>query len=399
MPSASFSRNAAVRAGDVDAAPRIGDDRTPLLGDRTPRAFLAGYWQRRALLVRAALPAFTGLHTRRDLCALAARDDVESRLIVRDGARYTLAQGPFRRSDFRSLPARGWTLLVQGVNLHDDRADALLRRFAFVPYARLDDVMVSYAVPGGGVGPHFDSYDVFLLQGFGRRRWRYGRQRDLALRPQLPVKILQRFTPRHDAIVEPGDLLYLPPAYAHDGVAIDECTTYSIGFRAAADVEIAQAFLDHLRDRVEIPGRYADPGIAPAAQPARIPAGLQAHATAVLARIRFDRAFVARFLGSLLSEPKPHVYFEPPAAPLAPRAFAAAIRRQGIRLDRRTQWLYDDEALYVNGEARAWPRADRVLIACLADARTLAPEQAAKLGAPTIALLYADYRHGYLHPA
>src|SRR5439155_9013528 len=132
---------------------------------------------------------------RAELFALAARDDVESRIVVRTKSRFTVAHGPFRRADFRALPARDWTLLVQGVNLHSDDADALLRRFSFLPYARLDDLTVSYAAPGGGVGPHFDSYDVFLLQGFGRRRWRLSPQRDLELKPDLPLKILARFHP------------------------------------------------------------------------------------------------------------------------------------------------------------------------------------------------------------
>jgi len=381
-----------------DARPAAGA-RTRLLGGRAPRAFLARYWQREALLVRAAIAGFTGMFTRKDLVTLAARDDVESRIVVRDGTRYALEHGPFRAADFRSLPARNWTLLVQGVNLHDDAADALLRRFAFVPYARLDDVMVSYAVAGGGVGPHFDSYDVFLLQGFGRRRWRYGRQRDLSLRPAIPVKILRAFTPAHDAVLEAGDMLYLPPSYAHDGVALDECTTYSIGFRAAANVELAQAFLDHLRDRIELPGRYADPGIAPATEPARVTAALQRYAVATLAKVRWDRAFVARFLGAMLSEPKADVYFDAPAAPLSARAFATAIRKGGIRLDRRTQWLYDDSAMYVNGEARAWPRAGRALLAELANARALSAAQAMRLPTGVVNMLHADYLHGYLHPA
>lgn len=372
---------------------------TPLLGSRSPRTFLARFWQREALLVRQAVAGFTGMFTRRDLVALAGQDDVESRLIVRAGNVYTLEHGPFRARDFKSLPARGWTLLVQGVNLHHDDADALLRRFAFIPYARLDDVMVSYAVPGGGVGPHFDSYDVFLLQGSGRRRWRYGRQRDLSLRPDLPVKILRSFTPAHDTVLEPGDMLYLPPSYAHDGVAVDECTTYSIGFRAAANVELAQAFVDHLRDRIALPGRYADPGLAPTTTPARVSAALQRHAHATLAQIRWDRAFVTRFLGATLSEPKADVYFEAPDPPITLRAFGAAIRKHGVRLDRRTQWLYDDDAMYVNGEARDWPRADRTLLAALADSRALSAAQAAMLSAGVVALLHADYRDGYLHPA
>jgi 50S ribosomal protein L16 3-hydroxylase len=368
-----------------------------LLGNRPPRAFLARYWHRQALLVRAALPGFAGLFSRAELVALAGRDDVESRLVVRESRRYTLAHGPFRKADFRTLPACGWTLLVQGVNLHSDAADALLRRFAFLPYARLDDLMVSYAVPGGGVGPHFDSYDVFLLQGFGRRRWRYGRQDDLALRPNLPVKILRRFAPEHDAILAPGDMLYLPPAFAHDGVAVDECTTYSIGFRATANTELAQQFLDYLRDRVELPGRYADPAAKPTREAARIGIAMQKHAEAQLARIRWNRSTVARFLGTLLSEPKANVYFEPPESPMSRRAFAAAVRRQGVRLDRRTQWLYDDDAMYVNGEAWPWLAGARSALATLADARALPPSVARSLGGDVIKFLHEGYRDGFLH--
>jgi 50S ribosomal protein L16 3-hydroxylase len=369
---------------------------TPL-GALSPRSFLARYWQRDALLVRQAIAGFKGFAALPDLTRLAARDDVESRLVVRTGSRYELAHGPFRRADFKALPPRQWTLLVQGLNLHDDSADALLRAFAFIPYARLDDVMVSYAAPGGGVGPHFDSYDVFLLQGFGRRRWRYGRQADLSLREGLPVKILRRFTPSNDAILAPGDMLYLPPSYAHDGVALDACTTYSIGFRAAAHNEMAQAFLDHLRDRVAIPGRYEDAGLRPAREPARIDAAMQRRAASALARIRWSPSDVARFLGEFLSEPKHNVYFDAPERPLSPRAFASAARRQGLRLDRRAQWLFDNDALYVNGEARAWPRNARSAFATLANARSLSAAQVGSLADDALAALHNDYRHGSLH--
>ncbi len=372
-------------------------DRLDLLGQRTARAFLSRFWQKDALLVRAALGGFAGLFTRDEIKALAARDDVESRLIVRAGRGYSLAHGPFRKADFRDLPARDWTLLVQGVNLHSDAADALLRRFAFLPYARLDDLMVSYAAPGGGVGPHFDSYDVFLLQGFGRRRWRYGRQDDLSLRPNLPVKILRRFVPAHDDVLAPGDMLYLPPAFAHDGIAVDECTTYSIGFRATSHTELAQGFLDHLRDRIEIPGRYEDPGTAPTAEPARIDAKMQRHAARVLAGIRWDAADAARFLGALLSEPKATVFFEAPDAPLSARAFAAAAAARGVHLDRRTQWLYDEAALYVNGEARPWPAGDRAGLSVLANSRTLAGRNVAALPAAARAFVHEAYRNGYVH--
>src|SRR5215471_1176355 len=197
-----------------------------LLGGLTPAAFLRRHWQKRPLLSRNAIAGFQGILSTSDLFELAGRDDVESRIVLRDRTRWSVEQGPFRRMHFRALPRRGWTLLVHGVNLHVQAADELMRRFAFISYARLDDLMVSYALPGGGVGPHFDSYDVFLLQGAGRRRWRIGDQRNLELRPGLPIKILARFAPADASTLSSGDMLYLPPGYAHEGVAIDECSTY-----------------------------------------------------------------------------------------------------------------------------------------------------------------------------
>ena len=215
------------------------------LGGRTAADFLRRHWQRRALRVDAAIPGFRGVLSRGELFRLAGRDDVESRVVLREGRTWTLEHGPFRPSQLKRLPATRWTLLVQAsICIHRPAAEHLLRRFAFVPYARLDDLMVSYAAPGGGVGPHFDSYDVFLLQAEGRRRWRIGRQRDLALRPDLPLKILARFRPATEMVLGPGDMLYLPPHFSHDGIALDACMTYSIGFRAPATQEIATAFLD-----------------------------------------------------------------------------------------------------------------------------------------------------------
>ena len=370
-----------------------------LLGGLAPGTFLARHWHREARLVRNAIADFNGIFTRAELFTLAQRDDVESRLVVRDGRRWSLTHGPFRRADWKALPARNWTLLVQGTNLHDARADALLRRFALVPYARLDDVMVSYAAPGGGVGPHVDSYDVFLLQGEGRRRWRWGRQDHAALRANVPLKLLARFTPAEDAVLGPGDMLYLPPDVAHDGVALDACTTYSIGFRAAGATELAQAFLDHLRDTLELPGRYADPGLAPARRPARIDASMQRQVAAMLAQIRWNRATTDRFLGAWLTEPKAQVVFDPPSAALTRAAFRARTARRGVELDRRTQLLYDKTRWYVNGDAGLWPAAGAGAIARLADARTLSAADCAALPAAAARLLHDWYIDGYLHPA
>jgi 50S ribosomal protein L16 3-hydroxylase len=370
-----------------------------LLGGRSAAEFLRRFWQKEAHLIRGAVPGFVDPFTRDALFALAARDDVESRLVVRSRGRWTLDHGPFPRSSFKSLPANNWTLLVQGVNGHSDAADALLRRFAFVPYARLDDLMVSYAAPGGGVGPHFDSYDVFLLQGRGHRRWQYGRQRDLTLRPGLSVKILRDFAPDHDVVLAPGDMLYVPPSIAHDGIAVDACMTYSIGFRAASANEIAQAFLDHLRDELVLDGRYTDPDLKVTAEPARIGKPMRRRMDAMLRSITWNRATIARFLGIFLSEPKPDVFFHPPAVRLSRAAFARTIARRGIALDRRTQCLYDDDLIYLNGEAMAWPAGCRPVLRELANTRALSAAQAASLSGEALQLLHDGYSHGFLHVA
>lgn len=371
--------------------------RRRMLGGHTEVSFLRRYWHKEALLVAGALPGVAPLISRDALFALAARDDVQSRLVQHARNRYQQHDGPFRRATLERLPARNWTLLVQGVNLHVEAADALLRRFAFIPYARLDDLMVSYAAPGGGVGPHYDSYDVFLLQASGRRRWRYGRQRDLQLVPDLPLRILAHFTPQHDATLAPGDMLYLPPDYAHDGVAVDECMTYSIGFRAPAWQDLAEAFLDHLRDTLDMPGRYADPDLRTTRTPARIDATMQLRVAKALAAIRWDRDDVARFLGRHLSEPKPDVVFAG-ARRISREQFARRIARAGVRLDRRTQLLYDDARYYLNGDDAPLPRTGRALLRRLADRRALPAAICATLAPAMVDLLYGWQRLGFLAP-
>lgn len=366
----------------------------PALLGGAPRRFLQRYWQQRPLLIRQAMAGFRGLLSTRELFALAARDDVESRLVLRERGRWSLLHGPFRRADLRALPGRNWTLLVQSVNLHLAAADALLRRFAFLPYSRLDDLLISHAVPGGGVGPHFDSYDVFLLQGTGRRRWRIGRPRDLSLKANLPLKILARFRPECDCVLEPGDMLYLPPAIAHDGVAIDTCSTYSIGFRAPSAQELATSFVDWLRDRIALGGYYTDARRKPVQHPARIDRDLQAYATATLRRLAWDERAAARFLGSHLTEPGPTVAFTAPAPVLRRESFIRRGARHGLRLDARTQLLYNERNLFINGEALAWPDRGRAVLKRIADLRRLA---AGEIGDGAWPWLYRWYRDGFLH--
>src|SRR3954469_4493369 len=218
-------------------------------------SFMRRHWQRAPLLVRGAFPGFVDPLTPPEVLACAASPDVQSRLVRRQGRRWILEHGPFPAAKFRKLPKRGWTVLVQDANHLSRAADRLLQRFDFIPHARMDDVMVSYAVPGGTVGPHVDSYDVFLLQGRGTRRWQVSRQRDYAFVPGLPLKILQRFEPDREWILEAGDMLYLPPGVAHYGVAESECLTWSIGFRAPSDNEFARSLLDARHEELDLRGQ------------------------------------------------------------------------------------------------------------------------------------------------
>jgi 50S ribosomal protein L16 3-hydroxylase len=369
-----------------------------LPGGMDARDFLARYWQKRPLLVRGAFPAFAEPITVRALLQLAQRDDCEARIVARSGARWRLMHGPFRAAELRRPPQRDWTILVQGLNHFVPPADRLMRLFDFVPYARLDDVMASYAVAGGGVGPHFDSYDVFLVQGRGRRRWRISRQRDLALDPRAPLKVLRDFQPTQEWVLEPGDMLYLPPNVAHEGTALEPCVTYSIGFRAPTERELASEFLAFLQDQSAFAERrYADPGLRPVTRPAAIDAGLVARCTHMIEHaVRWTRADIRHFLGRYLSEPKPHVRFTPPAPSLPRRAFERACSRAGVRLAAATGLLYRGGDFFINGEQVRAGGAARRAIERLADDRALPPRT--RLTRAAAALLYNWYRAGYLEP-
>lgn len=369
--------------------------RDTLLNGLTPAQFLQRHWQKKPLLARAALPQFATLLGRRELIELAQCAEAESRLVIRDGRRWRLRHGPFSRRDFSALPARNWTLLVQGVNHLLPQAQDLLERFAFIPHARLDDLMVSYAPPGGGVGPHFDSYDVFLLQGEGRRHWRISSQRDLALIDNAPLKILRYFHATREWTLSAGDMLYLPPRCAHDGVAIEECITYSIGFRAPSAQDLCAHFLDFLQDRLDIPGIYADPDLKPTQNPGRIDGSMARRLLQMLGRLRWTREDLLQFIGEDLSTPKPHVLFTPPRRPLSVTAFSRRVTAAGLHLAPQTLLLYDDRAFYINGERCIAPAAARARLSRLADRKRLPPSP---LPAAAAELLHEWYRSGYLLP-
>lgn len=353
------------------------------------------HWQRRPLLVRGAFARFDDPLSRSEVLALAGSRDAVSRLVVKRGARWSVEHGPIPPSRFKQLPSRDWTVLVQDTNHFSGRAAQLLACFDFVPHARIDDVMVSYAAPGGGVGPHVDSYDVFLLQGRGRRRWQVSGQKDHSFVPGLDLKILRRFVPEREWILEPGDMLYLPPGIAHHGVAETECLTWSIGFRAPADREIVAAFLDYLHEHIEPRGQYRDPGAAPARHPAEIPAALVAHAARALRSIRWTARDVREFAGCFLSEPKAHVYFKPPRRPLARAEFERRAARSGLALDRKARLLTSTGRFFLNGEAVEVPRGARALLRRLADERTLAGPIEGPRAFWDVA--HAWYLGGYVH--
>ena len=379
---------AAASAGpDVDA-------RLPLLGGLSPAQFMKRHWQKQPLLVRQALPGVQPPIDRAGLAALAASDEVESRLVTQQsGERWTLRQGPIPKLPAWSKPQ--WTLLVQGLDLHVDAAHELLSRFRFVPEARLDDLMLSYASEGGGVGPHFDSYDVFLIQVSGRRHWRIGRlgvSTTGALREDVPLKVLADFEPEQDFVLEPGDMLYLPPGWAHDGVAVGgDCMTASVGFRAPWRGELANELLVRLTDDEAPRGdrMYVDPRQAATCEPGRIPEALTAFAREAVLKAVAQPLALERALGEALTEPKPRVFFEPGEA-LPPG--------QGARLSPRTRMMYDVAHVFINGQSFRAGGRDATLMRRLADRRALSAAEVARLSEGARDLLDQWTEDGWVLP-
>lgn len=363
-----------------------------MLGNLTSSEFLREYWHKKPLLIRNAVPGFSGLLNPDELFGLSLREDVQSRIVSFENGTWMLRNGPFARKDFRKLP-QSWTLLVQGVNHFLAEGEKLLGRFDFVPHARLDDLMVSYAPDGGGVGPHFDSYDVFLLQGMGKRRWQIASNCESDLVPDAPLRILSRFVPEEEWVLESGDMLYLPPKYAHNGIAVGESMTYSIGFRAPSHQELATQFLVYLQDHIEIPGMYEDPDLQGQEHPAEIGEAMLHRVKAAIDGIRWNSEDVERFLGMYLSEPKPHLFFDPPARPASKKRFLERAGESGIRLDLKSQMLFTDRHFFVNGEIFPFGKLDGPFLKRLADRRHSAGMDT---GPETCDLLYEWYREGYI---
>ena len=327
-----------------------------------PARFLRDYWQKRPLLVRGALPEFAAATTPEDLAGLACESAALSRIVQHDVAsdRWSVRSGPFAERDFQRLPRSHWTLLVQDVDKWDLDVAALLDRFTFVPSWRVDDVMVSYAVEGGGVGPHVDQYDVFLLQGRGRRRWRISDDAGAshAFRDDAEIKILREFKPTHDWHLAPGDMLYLPPGVPHEGVALSPCLTYSVGMRAPSQAELLFDFAEFLADGLREEQRYADPDLRAARAPGEIDAAALERVRAALPAFRrVDSARLRHWFGTFITRYRAAHEAAPAARPLSAEQVATRLARgRALRNPwSRFAWARDGRRaeLFVAGERYA----------------------------------------------
>ncbi len=320
--------------------------------------FLAQYWQQKPLLIRGALPGFREPIDADELAGLAMEDGVESRIVSEAGGTWALSHGPFEEADFhRDGP---WTLLVQAADHDVAEVGALRRLVDFLPSWRVDDVMVSYAVDGGSVGPHYDNYDVFLLQGSGRRSWKLGQfcDGDSALLPHPELRILEHFDCRQEYLLEPGDMLYVPPGIAHWGVARGECTTYSIGFRAPRVNDMVSRWIDQLLEQLDDEAFYRDIRPDPVTRPGEIRSA-DLHRAMSQIQAALDQASGNRWFGELVTEPR---YF--PAGDEDELAEALAIlddgpRRVELSPEAKLAWEQREDgiAVYANGDSRIFSAA------------------------------------------
>ena len=335
-----------------------------LLGGMSPQQFMKTHWHKKPLLVRMAITAFElakqigeplgSAISAEELFKISGNDVVESRLI--QAKPWSFADGPFKKKSIPSLDTPDWTLLLQGMEARHPAAAKVISWFRFIPDARLDDLMISIAGPGGGVGPHFDSYDVFLIQMSGRRRWRISEQKDLTLNPDLPLKILRRFQVEQEWDLEPGDMLYLPPHVAHDGIALDAgCQTWSVGFRAQSYKEMLQEGLwrlaESLEDIPELEQRFADPKQMATSSAEQLPQEIIDQIEQKLKGLKLDR--VGTFLPGIaayLSEPKPQAYFDGSTNDHSPEEFKRLLEKQALKPHPQTRLLALGKTIYCNGE-------------------------------------------------
>ena len=326
--------------------------KTHILGKTSVNDFLKNYWQKKPLLIKNAIPNFVSPITESDLFIIAQNEEAVSRLIEHKQGIWQVKYGPFKKSDLPKKTNIPWTILVQNINHYFPFAESFLNLFKFIPYARLDDLMISYATKKGSVGPHFDSYDVFLFQAQGTREWKISDQKKFTLDKQSSIKIITNFKSKNSWVLKPGDMLYLPPNIGHWGISqSDDCVTYSIGFRAPGTFEIQSKFLDFIQDHLitnenEI---YKDPNLTPQKNPAEISSNMTKEMRNIVDRLRWDKSSINHFIGQLLSEPIENSIFET-RKPLSLKAFEKSIVHKTLRLNSKTRMLFIKNNFYINGE-------------------------------------------------
>jgi 50S ribosomal protein L16 3-hydroxylase len=347
-----------------------------LLGGLTAREFMRDYWQKKPLLVRQAIPSFESPISPDELAGLALEEEIESRLVIEHGERpWELRRGPFAEDAFAQLPERDWTLLVQAVDQFVPEVAELLEQFKFLPTWRIDDVMVSFAAPGGGVGPHFDNYDVFLLQGFGTRRWQVGQvcDSDSPTLQHADLKILAEFVKTEEWVLEPGDMLYLPPLLAHCGTAEDDCMTYSVGFRAPSAAEVLTHFTDFLGQFLPDEERYSDADAQPTDDPTQIQRDSLDRLKALLTEHMSDERLLMTWFGQFMTEPR---YPELIAGiEIDEKALLASLEDGAVMIrnpSARMAWseVGEDLVLFASGQSRLLSASlrDLLKLVCAADA-------------------------------
>ncbi|CRM27185.1 MULTISPECIES: ribosomal protein uL16 3-hydroxylase [Pseudomonas] len=347
-----------------------------LLGGITAREFLRDYWQKKPLLIRQAIPDFESPIDADELAGLALEEEVESRLVIEHGERpWELRRGPFAEDAFSTLPEREWTLLVQAVDQFVPEVAELLEQFRFLPSWRIDDVMISFAAPGGSVGPHFDNYDVFLLQAQGKRNWKIGQMcsSESPLLQHADLRILAEFEESAEWVLEPGDMLYLPPRLAHYGIAEDDCMTYSVGFRAPSAAEVLTHFTDFLAQYLTDEERYTDADAQPVSDPHQIQSDALDRLKSLLAEHMSDERMLLTWFGQFMTEPR---YPELVAGEdVGEEDFLGSLQDGAILVrnpSARMAWseVDDDVLLFASGQSRYLPGKLRELLklVCSADA-------------------------------
>jgi 50S ribosomal protein L16 3-hydroxylase len=323
-----------------------------ILGKTSVDVFLKKYWQKKPLLIRNAIENFQSPITEKDLFKIAQNEEAISRLIEFKKNLWQMKYGPFKKSDFTKQKNAPWTVLVQNMNHHFSFADSFLNFFKFIPYARLDDLMVSYATKKGSVGPHFDSYDVFLFQAKGEREWRVSEQKEFTLDKKSAIKIITNFKSKNSWVLKPGDMLYLPPNIGHWGISLsDDCLTYSVGFRAPGTFEIQSKFLDFIQDNLSINKNdlYKDPNLKSQKNPAEINSNMISKFQQIVNQLRWNKNTINTFVGQLLSEPIETAIFQPPK-PISLEIFKKNLSKKILILNPKTRMLFIKNSFYMNGE-------------------------------------------------